>query len=255
MAECLQHEADTSTPDVLFVRPKQARLLHRGPAKIVVTALGEIDVAVTRLANCRTKSEFVAARKEVFPDFVNLSYIIANSFSITRDRAIRRAAVDQAIKTVERYFQVAGVQRFGAEVIREAIFCFDTLRRAYKLVDIIYQRNNTLPDGSREADRKLAGEFNGSALWAQLHLDCLRVVIAKRTVQENEVIDEILQGSRLSVMAYAHARQAVELRTTREPFLLDTTRDEEDQQLLEESFSDYAEHESSINAESPRQSE
>jgi hypothetical protein len=249
MAECLQYEADTSTPDVLFVRPKQARLLHRGPAKIVITALGEIDVAVTRLAGCQSRSEFVATRKEVFADFVNLSYIIANSFSITRDRAIRRAAVDQSIKAVERYFQLAGVERFGAETIREAIFCFDTLRRAYKLVDKIHERNSALGEDSRAADRKLAGDFNGSALWAQLHLDCLRVILSKHMVQDQEVVDEILQGSRLSVMAYSYARQGLELRTSREPFLLDTTRDEEDKELLEESFSDYVEHESSIDVE------
>jgi hypothetical protein len=181
---------------------------------------------------------------------MNLSYIIANSFSMTRDRAIRRAAVDQAIKTVERYFQVAGVERFGVEVVREAIFCFDTLRRAYKLVDIIHERHDALSQGSREADRKLAGAFNGSALWAQLHLDCLRVIISKRMVQDQEVVDEILQGSRLSVMAYSYARQAVELRTKREPFLLDSTRDEEDEELSQESFSDYVEHESSIDADS-----
>jgi hypothetical protein len=250
MAECLQHEADTTTPDVLFVRPKQARLLHRGPAKIVVTALAEIDVAVTQLAGCQSKAQFVATRGKVFPDFVNLSYIIANSFSITRDRAIRRAAVDQSIKTVERYFQVAGVNRFGAEIIREAIFCFDTLRRAYKLVDTIHEHNSALGEESRQEDRKLAGSFNGSALWAQLHLDCLRVVISKRMVQDQEVVDEILQGSRLSVMAYSYARQAVELRMRHESFLLDTTRNEEDEELLEESFSDYVEHESSIDAKS-----
>jgi hypothetical protein len=83
MAECLQYEADTSTPDVLFVRPRQARLLHRGPAKIVVTALKEMDIAITQLAHCQSKSEFVATRKAVFRDYMNLSYIIANSFSIT----------------------------------------------------------------------------------------------------------------------------------------------------------------------------
>jgi len=250
MAQCLQYEADTSTPDVLFVRPKQARLLHRGPAKIVVTALGEMDIAITRLAHCPSKSEFVATRKAVFRDYVNLSYIIANSFSITPDRAIRRAAVDQSIKAVEHYFQVHGVARFGAESIQEAIFCFDTLRRAYKLVDVIHDREAALGEASREADRKLGENFNGSALWAQLHLDCLRVIISKHTVQDQEVVDEILQGARLAVMAYSYARQGVELRTKREPFLLDTTRDEEDEELLEESFSDYVEHESSIDAKS-----
>ena len=250
MAECLQLEADTSTPDVLFVLPKQARLLHRGPARIVVTALREMDVAVTRLANCTSKTKFVEAREEVFSDYMNLSYIIANSFSITRDRTIRQTAVDQAIKTVERFFQLTGVTRFGPEVVKEAVFCLDTLRRAYRLVDVIRSRDKALSESAREADRKLAGDFNASALWAQLHLDCLRVVIVKHAVQEQEVVDEIIQGSRLAVMAYSYARQGVELRTKREPFLLDTTRDEEDKQLLEESFSDYVEHESSIDAES-----
>src|SRR5579863_5781607 len=252
MAECLQYEASNNTPDVLFVRPKQARMLHRGPARIVVTALGEIDVVVTRLAHCQSKAQFLKMRKEVFPDYVNLSYIIANSFSITRDRAIRQAAVGESILAVERFFQASGVVRFGAESIREAVFCLDTLRRAYRLVDNIYAQGNELSDAMMDADRKLAMNLNGSAVWAQLHLDCLRVIIAKHTVQDQDVIDEILQGSRLSVMAYSFARQGIELRTPREPFLLDATRDEEDKGLLDESFSDYVEHESSIDAESQR---
>ena len=99
MAECVQEAGIAGkTPDVLFVRPKQAKMLHSGPAKIVLTALREMDTVLFELAACKSKSSFIAARKTLFPDYVNLSYIIANSFSMRDDRSARRVAVDRQLK-------------------------------------------------------------------------------------------------------------------------------------------------------------
>ncbi len=250
MAECLLEDERIAhkTPDVVFVRPRQARLLHRGMAKIVVTALREIDTIITRLAYTDSKVEFEKTRDNVFSDYANLSYIIANSFAITSDRSVRPAAIKQAFKTVEEVFQTEGTRCLGADAASEAFFCLDTLRRAYRLVDAI-RIGGDLPAASQEFDGKLAQKFNFAALWAQLHLDCLRVVITKRTVPKRQVVDDILQGSRLSVMAYSYARQGVELRTKREPYLLEVGPDQEDQELLDESYSDYVDSESNIDAE------
>ncbi|MGD0271081.1 MAG: hypothetical protein ABSB14_18580, partial [Candidatus Sulfotelmatobacter sp.] len=177
MAECLQESSIAGrTPDVLFVRPRQAKMLHSGPARIVLTALREMDTILCELAECESRTEFIASRKKLFPDYVNLSYIIANSFSMRDDRSVRRVAVDQAIKAVEKLFQRKGTARFGKASVGEAVFCLDTLRRAYKLVDVIRQRGDA-PIGVKEKDRVLAGQFNASALYAQLHLDCIRVIL------------------------------------------------------------------------------
>jgi hypothetical protein len=135
----------------------------------------------------------------------------------------------------------------GEESRREALFCLTTLKRAYNVVQSI---KGGAPDGKQEADSELAANFNFSALYSQLHFDCLRLVMKQRIKQDPEVIDEMLQGARSSVMAYSFARQGAELRNKREPFLLDTQFDQEDQELLEESFLDFSENESGIDAQS-----
>jgi len=246
MAECLQYEGLTEkVPDVVFVRPRQARLLQGGPAKIVLIALREIDKIVMQLIHCTSKEQFVDLRQKVFSDYANLSYILAKTFSISNDRAIRQAVIRQAFQGVERLFETKGVPRLGTDVIRESIFCIETLRRAYKLVDVLYSRGS-VAEAVREADHKLAHKFNTSTLWAQINLDCLRLIITEEAGIDAEILQEILQGSRFSVMAYAYVREGIELRTKREPFLADATLDDEDRELLQESFLDY---ESSLDAE------
>jgi hypothetical protein len=219
--------------------------LNKGEA-IWLSALREIDRIITQLSECRSKAEFVDLRKKVFSDYVNLSYILANSFSIPNDRLIRHAAIQQSFKMIERLFETEGAPRVGVDVVREATFCIETLRRAYRLVDVIYVRGDAA-ENVQESDRKLAANFSSSALWAQLHLDCLRLVITRRLGLDQEILDEILQGLRLAVMAYSFARQGVELRTKRDPYLVDATQDAEDRELLEESFRDC---EPSLDAES-----
>jgi hypothetical protein len=234
----------------MFVRAREAKLLNAGPAKIVTTALGEINRIVAHLTACSTKATFIEQRKKLFPDYVNLSYIIANSFSISDDRAVRRRAINQSIKAVERFFETRGVSRFGEDAVREAIFCLDTLRRAYRLVDVIHH-SGPIAESLLAADRECATSFNGSALWSQIHIDCLRVALSEQNPLNGDVLDEILQGSRLSVMAYSYVRQGVELRRkTEAQYLLNAQRDDEDEELLEESFLDYADNESSQDVES-----
>jgi hypothetical protein len=247
MVECLQYEGLTQkVPDVIFVRARQARLLHSGPARIVIIALREIEKIITRLTLCHSKKEFIELRGKVFLDYTNLSYILSNSFSISDDRAIRQAAMRQAFKAIEHLFETEGVSRLGSEVMRESIFCIETLRRAYRLVDVISTRGG-VPDEVRASDRKLAYEFNTAALWTQLHIECLRFAITRRTGMPAEILQEILQGQRLAVTAYSLVRQGIELRAKREPILFSTIHDEEDRELLDESFFD---QESTLNAES-----
>ncbi|HEY5161965.1 MAG TPA: hypothetical protein VII81_03050 [Terriglobales bacterium] len=249
MAETLQCDVEHRTPDVVYVRPQQAKFLHSGPAKIVRTALIEIDAIVAQLAQCATRVEFVALREKLHNDYVNLSYIIANSFSMSGDHSVRQQAVNQAIKNVEQFIQAEGVTAFGAEPVREALFCFDTLRRAYRLVYVIHGKV-AAPASAKDKDRALAASFNSTALWSQLHLDCMRVVVARKVGVSQDVLDEILAGSRLAVMAYSYVRQGIALRTEREWLPTNEALDDEDRKLLAESFSDYVESESAADAES-----
>lgn len=252
MAGCLRHEENvTSTAQsVMFVRPKQARLLRRGPASIVVTALREIDTTLSRLSQCRSAEEFEKTREEIFADYVNLSHIVGNSFAMSAERAQRQLAINASFKAAQKFFAVKSSTHIGHDATAELVFCLDTLRRAYGVVAVMEDREReNLPPTVREQDRELASQFSFAALWSQFHIDYMRIVITEGFSPVPVILEEILQGARLSVMAYSYARQGSELRKDRRPFLADSVLDEEDRELLQESFVDYAESDD-VDAES-----
>jgi hypothetical protein len=236
-------------PEVLFVRKPQAKVLQRGLASIVLTALRESDALLKPLLAARTKEQFSTLRKNIFNDYANLSFIVANSFSGAAVEK-RQVATKEAFKLVEHIMHTKGTPRLGCETVREAIFCLDTLRRSHRLVCELHSCGSVMAELS-ERDRKLSHDFTFSALWAQMHLDCVRIIVTQsRDGVEKDVLEAIMEGSRSAVMAYSFVRQGLELRTKQEPYLVEVgPSDEEDQELLEESYSDYTEFESSVDAQ------
>jgi|SRR5579864_847279 len=239
-------------PDVVFVRKPQAKVLPRGLASIVLTALRESDILVKQLIAATNKKDFEALRTKIFRDYVNLSFIIGNSFSVAAEEKpqLRQLVTKEAFKLVEEILHKEGIPRLGCDVIREANFCLDTLRRAHRLIVKIHAYGKA-PEGTRERDRELSSLFTRTALWSQLHLDCIRVIVtaARNPRVEPDVLEDIMNGARLSVMAYSYARQGLELRKAQDTYLVESVPlDAEDEELLEESYSDYVESES-INAE------
>jgi hypothetical protein len=237
MAECLQYDGvDQKRPDVVFVRPQQASLLPSGASKIVIIVLREMDKICARLVATKSRAEFETARRTVFPDYANLCSILSNSFSTFADKTVREQANTQGFQHVINQFKTHGREALSAAVIGEVIFCVTTLKRAYKLVSRIDEIN--VPLELKEKDNKLASEFNIYTVCAQLHTDCLRFALGRRIGLNEEVLEELLEGMRASVMAYSYVRQGLELRTTREPFLSSFEQDDEDRELLEESYLD-----------------
>ena len=232
-------------PDAVFVRPKQARLLQRGPARIVTLTLREMETIVARLCAATSKPEFESLRMEVFSDYVHLSHILANTFSLPAGSSVKQAVIQQSIKNVENLIEVTGTGLLGPIVVREATFSLQTLGRAYRIVDLINAKGEA-QHWQKKVDIELATKFSSVAIFSQLHLECLRFTISQKTALQDGIVEDILEGARFSVMAYSYARQGLELRTVREPVLTDIILDEEDQELLEES---YVDSESSINEE------
>jgi hypothetical protein len=202
----------------------------------VLIALREINVILSKLVMCKTQQEFIELRKNSFPDYVNLSHIIANSFAMTADHSIRRSATTQAIDMLEQMFRAEALSRFGPEVGHEALFCLTVLRRAYRLLDEVLSRGPVAAE-KIEHDRKLSSRFNISAQWAQMHLGCLVMLFLEgRETLAQEVLTEIMRGLRVAVLAYAYVREALELRTVQAPYLSDTEQDDEDRELLNDQF-------------------
>jgi hypothetical protein len=232
------------TPDVVFVRPEQARKVLKSPqhAKIIGMVSEQIDRIVRGLVACVSPQEFEKARQDVFSDYAHLSFTIANLVALSSEESVRPQAIKQSFEAVREIFQKKLAHSFGEDTAREAFFCLDTLRRTYRLVDKL--RSQQLPQDKKDADHELSGKYNFSVLWAQFHLDCIRLILSQHHRHTKNIIDEILQGARLSVMAYSYARQGLELRTVRAPYETADLRDEEDIELLAESYQDYVEYES-----------
>lgn len=252
LAECLEpvrHGISLRTPDVLFVRKPQAKVLRRGLAAIVLAALRESDVLLQPLLTANGRTEFLSRRKKIFQDYVNLSFVIANSFSGT-DAEKRDSATKDAFKLVHHIIHTKGTPRIGTERVRETVFCLDTLRRSARLVSEVHARG-AAPTDSTDKDQELSANFTASALWAQLHLDCIRLIVTKSTDGvEQDVLDEMMVGARTAVMAYSYVRQGLELRTKQETYLVEGgPLDTEDKELLEESYSDYLVSKPSLDAQ------
>jgi hypothetical protein len=75
------------------------------------------------------------------------------------------------------------------------------------------------------------------------------IVTQSRDRIEKDVLESIMDGARSAVMAYSFARQGLEMRTKEETYLVEGGPiDQEDRELLEESYSDYTESESNSDA-------
>jgi hypothetical protein len=224
-------------------------MLRRGLAAIVLAALRESDTLLQPLLTPKTKAEFLSRRKKIFQDYVNLSFVIANSFSGAGEEK-RELATKDAFKLVQHIIHTKGTPRIGTERVRETVFCLDTLRRSARLIEELHSRG-AAPAESKDKDQELSANFTAAALWAQLHLDCIRLVVTKsRDGIEPDVLDEMMAGARTAVMAYSYVRQGLELRTKQETYLVEGgPLDTEDKELLEESYSDYLEYKPSLDAQ------
>lgn len=238
MSECLQYERVVNkVHDVAFVRPKQAKLIPRSSSRrIVQLTIREIDGIVLKVAQAESPEKFRELVKKYFEDYVNLSLILANTLATSdENRSFRQTIIRESFRWVEERLEQKGIERLGGEAIREAVFCAETLRRAYRLVDSILLRENPTQEHVDE-DRKLALNFNFYASWAQLHLICIFVATIKQISVAPNVLALIVDGLRSSTDAYALARKGVALRAKQGLLLPTEPLTEEDRELLDESY-------------------
>jgi hypothetical protein len=234
-------------PNVVFVRREQTRVLQRGHATIVNLALQEITRITKRLVNSASREEFVELRNKAFPDYINLCLIIANTFELPADPSVRFLAIRESFHILQQVFGHEVAARLGQETGQEAAFCLATLSRAYRLLERLVSRQSVPTAQDAELDQKLSNNFNSAAAWTQIHLGCLQLIVKQQSGVNKEVLAEVMQGLRAAVTAYCYVRHGLELRTAHEPYLPITERDEEDKELLDESFDEY---QSNIDAES-----
>lgn len=198
-----------------------------------------IDQVLRSAIETRTAREFDKLFETAFPKYVGLT--LAMSHFATS--VIPRPALDQltrdAICEMEADFRDRAAAVFGTEVRDQALFTVWTLR---KISDLLSQITSVkLDDSKKKDDAHFSSHFNLDAFRAQFSLDCLNKALDGGQPVYPEVLEELVDGLRAMVNAYAWARRGLEARVpVEEQSLTPLELDDADRDLMEFSMSQAA---------------
>jgi len=193
-----------------FAGERMLQRLRPNFASVIKLLVMEMDGVAIPLIHCRNRREFESVLKEQFPSYVKLSTAIANVVrSVVKDSDHARLVQD-GLDDIEKKFCAEENTYLGADEKREIMFSLATLKKAFRLIPELLSR--PVPAEAVEREKQLAGTFGICTILFQLHLQCLIVAIDRKESLNPEVLEEIIEGLRGSVMAYATIRQALELR-------------------------------------------
>jgi len=199
----------------------------------IVERLGrELDDIALQAASALNAREFEALRKGLFPAYVKLSVALGNVVLAKLDVAELPGIIRASFDALEGELAAKAPSYFGDDTCREIMFSVSTLKSASrwlpKLVAVKVSEDRTAQD------MELAQSFTTASVWSHFHLEAIRASLRKSQSIAPDVLQELLEGLRFSVMAYAYARQALDLRdaiTARYDEELTVSWDEEDETL------------------------
>ena len=198
--------------------------------------MDERETILVRLVTSRSLGEFRRLRDLLLNRYLHLVRSISDcvTAAVDDDSLIYELAQD-SLKDLERNFSEKGVEHLGAGASKEALFSLATLMKVYRLLPEIRSKK---PSSRLKQDREMGKNFDFTFVWAHIHLDCMALALERRVQPAPQLLEEILDGMRKSVMAYSYLRQGLQLRKTAVQKLKAPEWDEEDQVLLEDSGRD-----------------
>jgi hypothetical protein len=193
-------------------RAKRAILKIRrtSNAKVVEELTKRLDTTIFRLlVTAQSREQFAELRRELFPEFVELSGAISTLLRVIDQHEDLTALADQVfayLKTILSSDHWLLGHHAGAS--DEAVFCLDTMHRAHFLAQDVLAciRNGILPPESMDGYQAAISQ----EWWSILHLRCITFSIRHKILPSDEVFRCLLEGFRHSVMAYAYAREAMD---------------------------------------------
>ena len=197
----------------------------------VFSQLGQISLQAMKSSS---RASFKSFRKGLFQSYVKLSMALGNIVFAKLEPADLPGLIEACFQKMEKEFASKGISYFSDDAYREILFSLSTLKSAHRWIPEL--NSNKPADSLRSQDRELASKFFSSAMWSQFHLDCLIMAIRTSEPINQEVLQELLDGFRLSVMAYSYVRTALDLRnipSDRYQDRLDAKWDAEDEALAQ----------------------
>lgn len=196
-----------------------------------------VDDLIGRSIEKRTTVEFRAVRDEVFPKYFIAVRALSDLAKITVPKHDLEVLAAESFSEMEAVFREKGLTAFGAEMRDQAIFTAWTLRKISNICDTI--KNAKLAPEHKKTDKDFVRQFAFYLMWTCFHLECLLRSLETQKPIYPEVLDEVIDGLRAAVNAYALARRGLDLRVPQpEPEIPAVEWDEEDRKLLDEATHD-----------------
>ena len=223
----------------LASRSRQPGRQLAAPAVEVFKGIREtIDQLMLAILETRNKAEYQQVFTKVYPKFAGITLTLAGfAGAVVQQDVINRMA-RESLCEMEADLRDKGLPAFGADVKQQAMFTIWTLR---KISDLAIQAAGAKPS-NQQVDAEYLTHFTNSILWAKFSLDCLLMALRSNHPVYPEVREELIEGMRSMVNAYAWARKGLELRVpeTEQPIVVHPL-DDEDHDLLEASMQNAAE--------------
>jgi hypothetical protein len=218
-------------PVGLVEQPARDRL-QVSYAEIAQRISAELDDLANQILTAPTVEDFAASRDTLFPSYVKLSQALGNIILAKLDKAELPGLVDASLAVLKAEVASKAALYFGDDAVLEILFAISTLKSAYRWIP--HLMSGKVANESRLEDIELARNFTGAAMWSNFHLTALVRALRNNQTIIPEILHELLDGLRSSVMVYAFVRAALDLRNI--PYArysegLETSWDAEDEAL------------------------
>jgi len=179
-------------------------------AEVVKTLFSQLVMISTQAIRSQNRESFKDIREKTFDLYVRLSIALGNVVLAKLDMLDLPGLIEASFESIEKECASKGKLYFAENDYREILFTISTLRSAHRWIPQL--NSQKVPDQLRAQDEELARNYFKWAIWSQFHLDCLITALDKKEAINQEVLQELLDGLRGAVMAYAHVREALDLR-------------------------------------------
>jgi hypothetical protein len=167
------------------------------------------DLVVTTLC-APTLEDFLAIRGKALRSYRRLVVALSNTLRAKVNEVDLPILLEESFEVLESEIPAKAEEYFGEDTAEEIRFSLSTLRSAYRWIPHLMAA--PVPPDRKNDDREISHNFFLSSTMAQFHLDALRITLWENYALIPEVVHELLQGLRQSVMTYAYVREALDLR-------------------------------------------
>lgn len=192
-----------------------------------------IGQSLSEAVSARSRDDFRAARDRHMSRYMQVMIALGDLIGASLDEDTIERLTAESLNEMESDFR-HDEQVLGKEIGEQAAFTVWTLRKINDLVRACNAKK--VGHHLKDADLEFARQYVGHVLYARFHLDCLRMAMSNHKAIYPEPLEEISNGLRAAVDAYAWVRQGHALRQEdADEAFVDIPWDEEQNQLMHES--------------------